>query len=487
VRVAEDELAKMGVKLGPEWKRMAKAEGPRDQEPHLFVWRSGGKEAFAALLGNHLPPPLWAIRFARFAGDVDVADRAEAWFVFVAGDGQVRAVHHQLPEARSGARLTREQAANLAHEAVRQWFGIEPAKLRLVSGRATNRPDRLDWEFIYSDPARAVPAGGEAYLQVDLAGDQVAARGRYVFVPESWTRERKATKDLSQLVTGIAGLAILLVLSAVVVLGIRRFARHEFSRRAALAGALAALVYVAAQKLLGFEAAMAEGYDTTQPLTQQYLRDALLALALGSVSALLGAMFAGVGVRAASRAAPTAPSRIALWRDALALSLLMSGAGALLRRLTPEPAPRFPNVREAGSWPVAGAALEALDYLLACSAALAVVALLASRTGWRAGLTAFAFALAGLILGARTPDLSIATLATSAALGAVSYWLYSRFVLFRLDLVPPLVLCLTLLGTLQALLRPAYPGAAPAALVGMASLAAGYALWQWLVRKDRLP
>jgi xanthine/uracil permease len=113
--------------------------------------------------------------------------------------------------------------------------------------------------------------------------------------------------------------------------------------------------------------------------------------------------------------------------------------------------------------------------------------LLASRTGWRAGLTAFAFVLAGLILGARTPDLSIATLATSAALGAVSYWLYSRFVLFRLDLVPPLVLCLTLLGTLQALLRPAYPGAAPAALVGMASLAAGYALWQWLVRMDRLP
>ena len=406
--------------------------------------------------------------------------------MFVGGDGTVRAVHHRLPEARPGARLTQEQARNKAHAFIAQWLGIDAAKLRFVSGRATNRPERLDWEFIYADPSRNVPAGGEAYIQVDLAGDQVAARGRYVFVPEDWTRERKAGKDAAQLVTGVGGLGIAFVLGTIVVLGIRRFAKHAFSARAAIVGGVAAFAYVVAQKALGLEASMTEGYVTAQPLAQQYTRDALVTLALATTAGLLAAMFAGVGVRFASRAPPLG-SRLVAWRDAGALALLMLGAGTFLRMLAPTSSgPRMPAVRDADSWsPVLGAALDGVDLLMLCASAVTAVAVLGSRSDWRAWATAALFVLGGLVLGARSPDFTPLSIAAAMAVGAVSYWIYRRYVLARLEVVPPLVAWLAALTAIQSLVRPAYAGAIPAALVGLLSIAAGYAVWQWLVNSDR--
>lgn len=484
VRIAEDAVAKEGGVLGPEWRRMAKSEGPRDTEPHRFAWREGGREAYEALLGNHLAPPLWAVRIARFEGDVDVADRAEAWFVFVGGDGAVRAIHHRLPEARPGARLTREEARAKADAEVRRWLGIDPASLRFVSGRAINRPQRLDWEVVYADPARKVPGGGEAYVQVDLAGDKVSARGRYVFVPEAWKRAQKAKRDTAQLVSGVAGILMMFASVTVMVLGIRRFARHEASRRAAIVMGVLGAVYVVAQKLLGLEASMTESYDTAQPLAQQLARDVLLALGLAATAGLLAALFGGVGVRAASRAPPT---RLGEWRDAGFLAFLMLGGGAIVRRLVPVASdPRLPNVRDAeSSSPIASGLLEGVDFLVLSSALATAVLVLGSRSGWRAGSTASLFVLAGVVMGSRTPDATFVSIAATAGGGLLAYFVYRRFVVGRLELVAPLVAWLCVLVTLQAFAARAYVEAVPASIAGLVSIAAGYALWAWLVRRDR--
>lgn len=484
VRIAEDAIRREGFTPGPEWRRLAKAEGPRDREPHAFVWQQGGEEAFKALLGTHLAPPLWAVRFARFAGEVDVADRAEAWFVFVGGDGEVRAVHHRLPEARPGARLTNEEARNKAHAELVRWLGVDPARLRFVSGRAIDRPQRLDWEFIYADPSRQVPAGGEAYVQVDIAGDQVAARGRYVFVPEAWSRERKAKKDASQVITGVAGLALIFLLGSAVVLAIRRFARHEAAVRAALAmGAIAAL-YVCAQKLLGLEASMTEAYDTAQPLAQQYTRDALVTLGMAASAGLFAALFGGVGVRAASGV--PAPG-FAAWRDAGLLAFLMLGGGTIARLVVPVARePRMPNVRDAEAWsPIVSGALDGVDFLVLCASAATFLAVLGSRSGWRAWVTGAVFVLGALVLGARSPDFTPLTLAGTMAVGLLAFHLYRRFVLGRVELAAPLVAWLAALSAVQHLVARAHAQAVGAALASLASIALGYALWAWLVRRDR--
>ncbi|APV50012.1 hypothetical protein BWI17_10145 [Betaproteobacteria bacterium GR16-43] len=484
VRIAEQAIAAEGVTLGPDWRRLAKSEGPRDQEPHAFIWDQGGPEVFRALLGNHLAPPLWAVRFARFEGEVNVADRAESWFVFVAGDGTVRALHHRLPEARPGARLSSEAARNKAHAYLGTWLGVDPSVLRFVSGRAVNRPERLDWEFIYADPARKVPAGGDAYVQVDLSGDQVTARGRYVFVPEDWTRERRAKRDGAVLAMGLAGFALLFAMGTVVVLAIRRFARGEYAKRAAIVSGLAALVFFATQRVLGFEAAMAEGYDTSQPLVQQYLRDVLLSSVGGIVLALAAALFGGVAVRFASRQAQG--SRFETWRDAVALAFFASGGGVLLRAFLPSASgPRMPSVRDADlSIPWLGAAFEGADFLMLSAGFVAALGVLGARSGWRAWLTGAVFVLMGLLLGLRAPGFTPVSVAACVLAGAAVLWIYRRYVLGRYEVVPPLLVALFFLGGIQALVRPAYAGALPAAFAGMLSVLAGFAAWQWLVRND---
>jgi len=484
LRIAEDAVVAEGAKLGADWRRLSKVEGPRDQEPHAFVWQKGGEAMYRALLGNHLAPPLWAVRFARFEGEVDVADRAESWFVFVAGDGTVRAIHHRLPEARAGARLSEEAARNKAHEAVGRWLGVDPSALRFVSGRASNKPGRLDWEFIYSDPARAVPPGGEAYVQVDIAGDQVVARGRYVFVPEDWTRDRKAKRDSGAIVTGIAGLALLVALSTILVLVIRRFARREFSKRGAIVGAVVGFGFILAQRALGLEATMTEAFDTAQPIAQQYVREAMVALAFAATVSLLMAVVVGVAVRVASHAAR---SGAAAWRDAAALVFLAMGGPTLARWIWPVPRePRLPPVRDAESLaPVVASLLDSVDFVMFCAIAVASLGVLEARRGWRSGLAAALFVCVGLIGGSRSPEWSLLTLGGGVVAGLAAWWIFRRYVLGRIEIVVPLIACGSVLAAIGTIARPTYAQAVPAAIVGMLSVAAGYVAWQWLVHKEK--
>ena len=129
VKYADDALAARGVKLGPEWQRMSVIrlanDDPGQWSWHKFIWREKGGDAYRALVGNALPPPLWEVRYATFDGDV--AERAEEWRVTIAADGTARTIRHQLPQAREGARLPREAAEALALQELKRRFGRDAA------------------------------------------------------------------------------------------------------------------------------------------------------------------------------------------------------------------------------------------------------------------------------------------------------------------------------------------------------------------------
>jgi len=112
---ADAALAARGVKPGPEWRRTAVVKLASDEGGqwswHKFIWREKGADAYRALIGNALPPPLWEVRYATFDGDV--AERAEEWRVTIAGDGSTRTLRHVLPQARPGAQPSREAALAL--------------------------------------------------------------------------------------------------------------------------------------------------------------------------------------------------------------------------------------------------------------------------------------------------------------------------------------------------------------------------------------
>ena len=170
---------------------------PARWERHKFVWREAGATPIAQLVGNTLAPPLWEVRYATFDGDV--AERAEEWRVTIDGDGAVRQVRHALPEARPGARLSRDEALRARASArCASDFGLDPAALKLTSAPSEKRaPARTDWTFTFADPRVDVGKDGEARVVVSIAGDEVvgarALRARARGVAARRARARRPT------------------------------------------------------------------------------------------------------------------------------------------------------------------------------------------------------------------------------------------------------------------------------------------------------
>jgi hypothetical protein len=240
-------LEQRGVALGPEWRRHSSIRSGvgalRQTQAHTFVWREAGAAAYRALAGKVLAPPLWEVRFARFEGDV--ADRAEEWRVYVVGNGEIRQVRHRLPEGAAGADLARDEALAIAQRAVRERFGQDPAALQLRTADQTRREARSDWTFVFADPAIDVGKDGEARIQVVIAGDEVVAAGRTVFVPETWLRAETIRDERLQVLKLTGIFAVALGALAALVFAVISWNRGHCDKRAmALAGALAMVVAV---------------------------------------------------------------------------------------------------------------------------------------------------------------------------------------------------------------------------------------------------
>ncbi len=235
--IANAALVSRGVALGPEWRQASivrlASEDPSRWEGHKFVWRVAGRDAYAKLIGNTLPPPLWEVRYARFDGDVD--ERAEEWRVTVDGRRNVRQIRHALPESRAGARLVREEALVLARKAVKDRLDLDPSTLTVVGAEEQQLPARADWAFTFAEPLADVGTDGEARILVTIAGDEIAGYGRYVHVPESWLRaERELSGNtllLRMVLAGVLGVAGLVAL----VMAVQDWTHHRRDRRALVA------------------------------------------------------------------------------------------------------------------------------------------------------------------------------------------------------------------------------------------------------------
>ncbi len=327
--IAEHAIAARGVTLDARWRRTVKAVAASDPVGARFAWREGGASLYARLIGEWLPPPHWEVRFARFDGDVAQRD---AWRVVVvdgraAPDG-VRLIEHDIPESRPGKRLSEADARVIADAAIADWVKLSARQLRPVSSHAAEQPGRVDWTFVYADPAVAMPAGGEARVVAALDGDEVAVVGRSVFVPDAWERaerQRDAQLRLPRIALGIIGLAFTI---AFVVSLVRRLARGEASKRAAAVAAVAMALSVSAGIWLDLNATQF-GFTVAEPFDAQMLRVTLQWAGVASAAALFGALVTAVGVRIASRTEPgtvrpTMPG-LRRWLAPLALGLLASG------------------------------------------------------------------------------------------------------------------------------------------------------------------
>ena len=376
IAAADAALAAQGVEPGARWQRFATvklaSEDAAQWTWHKFVWREAGAEAYRRLLGTVLAPPVWEVRYATFDGDV--VERAEEWRVTIADDRSVRALVHTLPEQRAGARLARDAAQVLAERALQTRFGVDATTLERIAADEQQRPARTDWSFVFGDRRASVGAGGEARYAVTVSGDEVTGAGRFVHVPETWTRNERERDNRLQVI-GIAAVVVFFGAGlAALVVGIVGWVRHRVDARL-LRIVFAATFAIALLSALNGWPSVAMRLSTTEPLATQLTTKILGGVAAALLGALLAGLCAGVGAFGARMTPPLA--RIGRWPATLAgiaAGAFVVGIQMALGALATPDMPRWPaSAWESQALPVAGGLLSGFSFLSFASLELFVV------------------------------------------------------------------------------------------------------------------
>ncbi|HTR56790.1 MAG TPA: CPBP family intramembrane glutamic endopeptidase, partial [Casimicrobiaceae bacterium] len=444
VAAADAALAKRGVKLPPDWHRYAVTRiAPDDAQWqwHTFVWREAGQAVYRKLMGNWLAPPLWEVRYARFSGS-DVADRAEEWRVTIDGTGKVRSVRHALPEQRPGAHLSRDEARVLAQSELRQAFGLDPAALREVEVKEDPQPARTDWQFTVSDPRVDAGKGGEVRAVVSIAGDEVAASGRYIFVPEAWQRgERERTGRLNIVKIGV-GLVFALLGLGVIVWASVAWTRDHFDRRAFWAVASVSLA-AALINAVDQWPSVAFGLRTTEPVLQQVALSSAGMLFGAVIRALLAGMLCGVAAYAARMHVTPGLDAWKLWLRGAAVGLLAVGVDALIGLFTPHLTPSWPRFgAENAAWPWLSSAVTTVSVFIPMGAAIIAFRWLDRFTsGWTRHrvLCIAVLILGGGALAAVRANEWLDIVLSGLVGGTVSAFLFAFVLRFDLRVIPALI------------------------------------------------
>ena len=383
IAAADAALAARGVTLSAEWQRFATVKLASEETGqwtwHQFVWREAGPDAYRRLVGTILAPPMWEVRYAKFDGDV--VERAEEWRVAITNDRRMRAFSHAVPETRAGPRLSREAALPLASRALATSFEVDADKLTLVAADEEQRPARTDWSFVYGDPRIVVGAGGEARYAVTVAGDVVAGMGRFVHVPETWTRSERERNHRLEILGLVAIILFFAAGLAALIVGILGFVRHRVDTKL-LRIVFAATLVIAVLSSVNAWPSVAMGLTTAEPIATQLATEVIGGLAAALFGSLLAGLCAGVGAFGARMAAPL--PRIGRWPAplaAIAAGMFVVGLQFALASLALPDAPRWPgSAWESQALPVAGGFLSGVGFIAFASLELFVVYVVARLT-----------------------------------------------------------------------------------------------------------
>ena len=475
--IAREVLAANGVEAD-NWQATAVFSGAAGAQ-HRFVWGEAGPEAFRAVLRPYLTSLFWRVRYARFEGDV--AARAEEYIVWVDGNGTVERFQHRLAEDTEGASLDEAAARSIARDALARLGAA--SDLVEVSAQSARRPARTDWTFTFRDEAVGNLEGGEARVQIEIAGNEVVDTLHYLFIPEQWQRENNQRRSSVSTAQAASGIVLWALLFAGAAAGIVRWSRGRFNIRAALAigGLWLALSAIGAANNVP---SMFNGLSTAQPVLLQLVMQIGLLL-VGSViaTAVLG-LVAG-HVHGLVRG-PGAPGKAATMWTGLALGLGFLGALTLAGMGSGFAGPPWSDFGQASAaLPWLGAALAPVQGFLALTlGAMLVVTFVNALTAyWSRRRIAGAICVLhiGVFLapGPEPNDIMswwlIGTVGGILLLGAY-VWILRAYP----ALVVPAAAALTIPGVVASGLERAYNGA----LIGSLLATAGILVlaWQWFER-----
>ena len=157
--------------------------------------------------------PRWKVRFAKFDGPVE--SRAREVMVSMDFDGNVLRFNNRFPEEEAGKQLSREEAQVLAENALSEYLGMNISAVTLTSAQESQKPNRLDWTFTFTDNNELEYEGAKLQNIISISGDQISGFTKFVFVPEEWIRMKRDREGLS----GIIG-TLFTVPGAIFVIGL---------------------------------------------------------------------------------------------------------------------------------------------------------------------------------------------------------------------------------------------------------------------------
>lgn len=494
---SRDALAARGFQAGPPWRVLPTIDNGRGPA-HRFVWENGGEERFRPLLGRYLSVPRWLVRVATFEGDV--AERAEEWTVVVTRPGEAERVAHRIPESRAAPSLAEAEARALAVATIEQTFQLPSSALREVSAQPAKLAARTDWDFAFQDltidpipmrrpPVLSAEAGaegsgrGEARIEVEIAGTEVARVRPFLHVPEEWEREQRGRDTLSQIVAILAAVIAVGALVTAAILGIVSWSRRQFALQVfvAILGLFVAASLVNA--INGWPSVVAS-FSTTQPFWLQVL----MRLGLGLVGLLLTATLAALAAGILPRF--IRPRRTISTARALILGIAL-GLVAVAARGVAHAAgePPWPGVGALASYiPVLAAATSKIPALVLSTVTLLVLlsAVDHATKGWttRRVLFGLLLALAGAVLGGAPESQTIGRwLVASSLSGAGLVGAYVLVLRYGLSLTPIVVATVIGLTHVREGVLGGFPGALSGSLAGLALTAwTGWLIFRLLRR-----
>ena len=484
---AREMLAARGIDLGQDWRELAAVQAPLGLQDR-FVWTEGGPEAYRELLGQYLPTPRRAVRYARFEGDI--AERAEEYLVFVGPDGEAQRMVHALPEGRPGAELEEDEARAIALSAVIAQDGLTSDALEEVSADPSQLPSRRDWSFVFRDLESYPLDTGEARISVRIAGDEVVESGRFVHIPEDWERDHRKRRGVAQVVQIACVVLLVLLFFAGAVLAVVRWSRGRFARATFVTFFLLLAVLGVAQLANGFRPITSQ-FDTTQPWQLQV--GIVLVGGLIAATAVAGATALLIGLSHRWLPPQPAADRRSSLAAGLGLGAALAGLAAAAGSLAPSTMPDWPSFSGgAAVVPALAAALAPLDaWLSAAALALFMVAVLEALTGgWRRRRAVGAAALLafGLVVAGSGSVESLALwLAEGLGTGLVLLAAWVLVIRHQPTIVPLVVAAGAVLGALQRAAVNPFPGAAVGSALGAAAILVVAVWWFGRIAADATP
>ncbi|MGB8468442.1 MAG: type II CAAX endopeptidase family protein [Candidatus Babeliales bacterium] len=240
----------------------------------LFAWQED-KAWYKQLLGTYIPGGQWRVRYARFEGDL--VDTAQEYQLFINHTHAVNRVNHIFAESAPDNSLQETHARELAFKTMADQFQLQMQDIEEISAISRKQPNRTDWEFVFKDikasnyTARTSNGiGGQARIDVHIAGTKISDYYRYLFIPQEWERVYKELKTQYGLISTLCSFALIALLISYALRALWHALNQMYAIRAALVlfGALLIKSYI---QVGNFFFLLTANFDTDRPFWSQYI------------------------------------------------------------------------------------------------------------------------------------------------------------------------------------------------------------------------